>query len=104
MVDVTVLQNVTMVDDRNGNHFWIFDVYHTTGTATDVLVPNSVLSAAEIPSTGARSGDIQVTADDSGTDAVREVTIASGEATGTKKLIVRFAGSAAGMGSGHEDL
>ncbi len=101
MVDTTALQNVVQVDDRAGNHYWICDVSHTTGTATDILVPNSALSASEIAPTGARSGDIQVTADDDVDDSVREVTIASCESTGLKKLIIRFSGSAAGMGSGH---
>ena len=102
MVDA-IPTNVTVVDDRAGNHFWIFDVDHTTGTATDVLVENSVISAAELTEDGTRGGDISITADDSATDAVREVTIASGVATGTIKLVVRFAG-VAGTGSGHEDL
>ncbi|KKN92397.1 hypothetical protein LCGC14_0208880 [marine sediment metagenome] len=101
MTDTTALQNVIQVDDKNGNHFWICDVYHTTGTATDVLVPNSVLAASQIADSGARSGDIQVTTDDSATDSVREVTIASGVATGLIKLVIRFSGSAAGIGSGH---
>ena len=96
-------QNVVQVDDRAGNHYWIFDVFHTTGTATDILVENSVISAAELSADGTRGGDISVTADDSATDAVREVTIASGETTGTKKIVVRL-GGVAGTGSGKEDL
>ena len=102
MVDA-IPTNVTVVDDRAGNHFWLFSVFHTTGTATDVLVENSVISAAELTADGTRGGDISITADDSATDAVREITIASGVATGTILLVARF-GGVAGTGSGKEDL
>ena len=103
MVDV-IPTNVTVVDDRAGNHFWIFTVPHTTGTATDILVENSVISASHLPDGNeTRGDDVQVTADDSGTDAVREITIVSGSATGNKMIVARFAG-VAGTGSGHEDL
>ena len=95
--------NVTVVDDRAGNHYWIFDVFHTTGTATDVLVENSLISAAELTADGTRGGDVSRKADDSATDAVREIVIASGVGTGTIKIVARFAG-VAGTGSGHEDL
>ncbi|KKL68914.1 hypothetical protein LCGC14_2120170 [marine sediment metagenome] len=99
MVDA-IPTNVTVVDDRSGNHFWIFSVFHTTGTDTDILVENSVLGAAELRADGTRGGDVSVTADDSGTDSVREITIATGEATGTKLIVARFGGTA-GSGSGH---
>ncbi len=101
MTDTTNLQNVVHVDDRNGNHYWICDVYHTTGTATDVLVPDNVIGASQIVVDGSRGGDVQVTADDDDADSVREVTLAAGVETGLIKLIIRFSGSAAGMGSGH---
>ena len=102
MVDV-IPTNVTVVDDRAGNHFWIFSVSHVNGADTDILVENSVLSASELTADGTRGGDVSVTADDSATDAVREITIATGEATGTKMIVARFAG-VAGTGSGHENL
>jgi hypothetical protein len=101
MTDTTNLQNVVQVDDRAGNHYWICDVYHTTGAATDILVPNSVVSAAELKADGTRGGDVSITADDDGADSVREVSIATGETTGLKKIVIRFGGSGAGMGSGH---
>jgi hypothetical protein len=103
MADVRILTGVTMVDDRNGNHYWICDVYHTTGAATDILVPNNVISGSELTLDGTRGGDVSLTADDSATDAEREITIASGEATGLKKIVLRFAGTA-GMGGGRVDL
>ena len=102
MVDV-IPTNVTVVDDRAGNHYWIFDVPHVTGTATDVLVENSLISASQLTDDGTNSGDVQRKADDDATDAVREIVIASGVATGTIKIVARFAG-VAGTGSGHEDL
>ena len=102
MVDA-LPQNVTVVDDRAGNHYWIFDVAHTTGTATDVLVENSLISASQLTSDGSNSGDVQRKSDDSATDAVREIVIASGVETGLIKIVARFSG-VAGTGSGHEDL
>lgn len=100
MTDV-IPTNVTVVDDRAGNHYWIFTVYHTLNTATDILVENSVISASHLPDTQeTRGDDVQVTADDSATDSVREITIASGSATGFKRIVARFAG-VAGSGSGH---
>jgi len=101
MADTTAITNVTHVDDRAGNHYWIGNVFHTTGTVTDVLVPNSILSASHLSEDGTRGADISITDDDDATDSVREVTIASGTATGSLKIVFRFSGSAAGMGSGH---
>ena len=105
--DTTALLNVVHVDDRNGNHYWICDVWHTTGTDTDVLVPNSVLSAAQIPDGAANGGSVTITNDTDSTaqeSVQKEVVVASAIATGLVKLIIRFSGSAAGMGSGHADL
>ena len=96
-------QNVVQVDDRNGSHYWIFNVHHTTGTATDILVDNSVVSASEIPLTGA-GGTVTITADDSATDGVREITIDSGETTGIKTIVARFIGVGAGSSSSKNDL
>ena len=95
--------NVTVVDDRAGNVYWICDVFHTTGDTTDIQVENSVISASELTEDGTRGGDITVTSDESATDAIREVTIPSGVTTGKKKIVIRF-GGVAGSGSGREDL
>jgi len=103
MGDTTNLLNVIHVDDRNGNHYWICDVYHTYGEDTDILVPNNVISAAEIPADGTTAVTVEVQADDDGGDYLREVSIDTAVATGLKKLIIRFAGTA-GMGAGHGDL
>ena len=100
-VDV-VPQNVTVVDDRAGNHFWIFTVPHVSGDTTDILVENSIISASELTADGTRGADVQVTADESATDAEREITIAGG-ATRDVMICARFSG-VAGTGSGHEDL
>ncbi len=97
MATVTA-QNVVQVDDRNGSHYWIFRVYHVTGADSTIDVDDSCVGAAEVPTTTSRSGNITV-ADTSGTDSVKEVTVASGEATGFKTLIARFSGTA-GSGSG----
>jgi hypothetical protein len=104
MTDTTNLLNVVHVDDRNGNHYWICDVYHTYGSDTDILVPNSCISAAQIPDDGTTAVVVEVHADDDKDDFVREVSIDTAVATGLIKLIIRFSGSAAGMGSGHGDL
>lgn len=111
MADV-IPQDVTQVDDRAGNHYTIFKVKHVTGTATDVIVDNSVVSAAELNddlanATGlnketSASAGISLD-DDSATDGVKEVTIASGVASGTYIIVVRHVGSAAGMGSSKVD-
>jgi hypothetical protein len=103
MTDTTNLLNVITVDDRNGNHYWICDVYHVYGADTDILVPNNVISAAEIPADGTTAVVVEVHADDGTNDYVREVSIDTAVATGMKKLIIRFSGTA-GMGAGHGDL
>ena len=95
-------QNVIQVDDRAGNAYMIFQVHHTTGTNTDIEVDNSVVSAAEIPTTGT-GGTVTITTDDSATDGLREVTIDTGETTGIKTIIARFSGSSAGIGSSKID-
>lgn len=112
MADV-IPQNVVQVDDRTGNHYMIFSVRHVTGTATDIIVDNSVVSAAELnddlsSATGlnketSASAGISILADDSATDGYREITIASGVATGTYIIVARFVGSGAGFGSSKVD-
>jgi len=100
---ITLIKNVVTCDDRNGNHYWIFDVPHVTGTDTNVEVPNTILSAAQVPDSAATAGDVTIV-NTSSNDAVREIQIDTGETTGTKKIIARFRGSPAGMGSGHVAL
>ena len=100
---VTLIKNVVTCDDRNGNHYWIFDVDHVTGTDTNIEVPQGVLSAAEIPTGAATAGDVTIV-NTTSNDAVREIQIDTGETTGLKKIIARFRGSPAGMGSATEAL
>lgn len=110
---------ITEVDDRFGDHYSIFEVRHTTGTASDIIVPDSAVSASELPdditvdaglaketSTSAGVTIRNQTSGSSGVgftfaagDGVKQVTIASGAATGTYKIVVRHVGSAAGLGS-----
>ena len=98
-----LIKNVVQSEDREGDHYWIFDVLHTTGTDTNIEVPQSILSAAEVPTGTARGGDVTIVNTTSG-DAVREIQIDTGETTGIKKIIARFRGSPAGMGSATEAL
>ncbi len=99
MADNTLLaQNVTQVDDRAGNHYWIFTVQHTTGENTLVAVDNSCVGATEIVSSGGSAATITV-ADGTATDGVKEITIDTGTATGTLTIIAQFTGSGSGSGS-----
>jgi len=97
--------NVVQVDDRAGNHYWIFTVYHgTSGSAnTTVEVDNSCYGASELKADGTRGGNVTVADADSTNDYVKEVTIASSEANGTKTIVARFMGSAAGPSSSKID-
>ena len=109
------------VDTRDGNHYEIFTVNHTTGTASDVVVADSAVSACELPdditasaglaketttsagvtirnlTSGAGPGSLTFQAG----DGVKQVTIASAAATGSYKIIVRHVGNAAGVGAGN---
>ena len=91
--------NVTVFDDKAGNHFWIFTIEHITGTVSTVDVENSVISAQELTDDGTDGGAVTI-ADTSGTDSVKEITVASAIATGTVMIVARF-GGVAGTGSGH---
>ena len=95
---ITLLQNVIQVDDKIGNHYWIFDVPHVTGTDTNIEVPMTILSAAEIPVDGTTARDVTIITDETANDALREIQIDTGVATGLIKIIARFRGSPAGMG------
>ena len=96
----TAVRNVIKVDDKEGNHYWIFDILHTSGDDTNIEVPTTILSAAEIPSGAATAGDVTIVADVTAGDGLREIQIDTGEATGVKKIIARFRGSPSGMGGG----
>lgn len=99
-------QNVVQVDDRAGNHYWIFSVYHTTGTDTTIDVDNSCISASIIGTVATTAGTCTVA--DSNSSAAsyttKEVTIDTGIATGTVTVIARFSGSAAGSSSSKNDV
>ncbi len=96
-------QNVVQADDRAGNHYWIFSVYHTTGTDTTINVDNSCISASIIGVVATTSGSCTVADTDSSNDYSKEVTIDTGIATGTVTVIARFSGSAAGSSSSKID-
>jgi hypothetical protein len=96
-------QNVLQVDDRAGNHYWIFTVQHVTGADSLVEVDNSCISASIIGVVATTSGTCTVADADSTNDYVKEVTIDSGIATGLVTVIARFSGSAAGSGSSKID-
>ena len=96
-------QNVVQVDDRAGNHYWIFSCYHTTGTDTTINVDNSCISASLIGTATTTAGTCTVADTDSSNDYSKEVTIDTGETTGTKTVIARFSGSAAGSSSSKID-
>jgi hypothetical protein len=97
------IQNLLTCEDRQGNHYWIFDILHTTGDDTNIEVPQCVLSAAEIPADAATAVDVTIV-NTTSNDAVREIQIDTAVATATYKIIARFRGSAAGMGSITEAL
>jgi len=88
------------LDLRNGTAFKVYTVTHTTGEDSTLNVDQSAASVAELPTSGSGQTKANVTvADSSATDGVKEVTIASAVVTGTYTLVVRFAGSGAGIGS-----
>lgn len=121
---------LTRVDDKYGNHYMIFDVPHVTGADSIVIVPDSAVSAAELPATrnaaptlaliaGSDTGAINPSANQmalenlttgvSGVgfsfqagDGVKQLIIDTGTATGTYTIAVRCIGSPAGLGSTKE--
>lgn len=116
----------TQVDDRFGEHYSIFRVKHVTGTASDIPVDDSAVSACELPDditaaaglvkeTSTSAGvTIRNLADDTASglgfnwvagDGTKQVTIASGAPSGTYTIVVRHLGSAAGTrGSAYAPL
>lgn len=106
---VTIIPSKTVsVDDRFGNHYKIITVHHTTGAVSTVDVDNSAMSACEIPDDITvdvglakeltTSAGITI-ADTDATDRKKELTVASAAATGTYIIVVRYIGSAAGLGA-----
>jgi hypothetical protein len=95
-------QNVLQVDDRAGNHYWIFTVQHDGANDSLVEVDNSCISASIIGLVATTAGTCTVA--DTAANAVKEVTIDSGVAAGLVTVIARFSGSAAGSGSSKLDL
>lgn len=109
MARVFPLKEYDSLDLRDGTVIRAFVVQHTTAVASDLWVDQTAYSAAVLPADmsvsaqivaqeTAESAGISVT-NDSATDGVKEVTIASGVASGTYLVVVRFAGSGAGIGS-----
>lgn len=106
----------TQVDDRFGEHYTIHRVKHITGTASDIPVDDSAVSACELPDDVTAAVGLQketstssgvtirnLTSGTSGLgfdwvagDGTKQVTIASSAATGTYVIVVRHLGSAAG--------
>ena len=96
-------QNLVQVDDRKGNHYWIFEVQHDGANDSLVIVDNSCISASIIGLVATTAGTCTVADTDSSNDYVKEVTIDSGVAAGTVTVIARFSGSAAGSSSSKID-
>ncbi len=96
-------QNLVQCDDRAGNHYWIFEVNHVTGTDTTINVDNSCISASLIGTATTTAGTCTVADTDSTNDVSKEVTVDTGETTGLKTVIARFSGSAAGSSSSKID-
>jgi len=88
------------LDMRNGTAFKVYKVEHLTGADSTLWVDQTAASVAELPTSGDGQTKANITvANASATDGVKEVTIASGVASGTYLLVVRFIGSGAGFGS-----
>jgi len=108
------------VDTKDGNHFEIYKVTHTTGTTTDIAVPDGCVSAAVLgdditatvvpiqeTSTSAGITVRNLTSGASGLsfgnwatgDGLKQITIHSDVVTGTYYVVARIVGSAGGTGS-----
>lgn len=114
---------VAWADTRDGNHYQVFTVTHTTGAVTDIIVDLSAVSACELPnditvnaglvketttSAGVTIADPTSGSHQSGTfaaeDGIKTVRIASAAASGTYIIVVRHVGSAAGVASSRETV
>ncbi len=108
------------VDTRDGNFYEVYSVKHVTGTTTDIAVPDACVSAAALQDDltssttpvqeTSTSAGITVRNQTSGAsglsfgawatnDGHKQITIHSGVASGTYKVVARFVGSAAGIGT-----
>lgn len=115
---VVVPTRITQVDDRFGQFFEILRVKHVSGAASDIIVDDSAVSACELPADitsdaglakeTSTSAGVTIRNQTSGTtglgfsfaanDGVKQVTIASGVASGTYDIVVKHVGSAGGHG------
>jgi hypothetical protein len=100
------LTSSDILDLRNGTALQVFTVHHTSGNSTLMDVEQTAVSCAVLgtsmvgPVVQEATESVGITlTNDSATDGVKEVTIASGVATGIYTVVVRFAGSGAGIGS-----
>ncbi len=101
--------SILQCDDRGGNAYTIATVQHVSGTATTFSVDQSAVSVCDAadagvttlvtqtsgPTTGIRLQAIT----GAGNFGLKRATIGSSVASGTYTLVVRHAGSAAGIGS-----
>ena len=128
--NVVMPANLVTVDDRSGNSYMIFDVVigalSEDVNETYVILPDSAISAAELPASNAApvisliagsdtatvnpSTDEMAVINDTSTasglgftfvagDGVKQLIIDQTVAAGTYKIVVRCTGSAAGTGS-----
>ena len=104
MANTVFAQTVSdLLDLRNGQVFQVFTINHTTGTETQMAVDQSAVNACELAASG--TGLIKEATASSGvsvgsaSSGVKNIVIASGVASGTYTVVVRFAGSGAGIGS-----
>jgi len=121
-----IVANSASVDTRDGNHYEIYTVTHTTGTDTAINVPDSCVSCALlgdnqlVDSTGVAVPAVQTTTDSTGislqnktsgtsglsfgdwatNDGVKQIIIDGNVVNGTYKIVARLVGSASGVGGG----
>ena len=127
----TVIPTKSMVvDDKYGYHYIIMDIQHVEGADSIVVVPDSAISAAQLPTTrnaatqialiaGSDTGAINPSDNEmalenltSGTsglgftfqagDGVKQLIIDTAVASGIYKIVVLCVGSPAGTGSTKE--
>lgn len=102
MANTIIPGKSTTLTTRDGNWYQIMEVEHTTGTQTDVEVPLTAGSVAELPESGNGQTKANITVSQGGGAAGKSlVSIASGVASGTYILVVRYIGSGAGFGGSH---
>ena len=108
------------VDTLDGNFYELYTVQHVTGATTDIAVPDACVSAAclfddqvsnivpiQEKTTSAGVAVRNQTSGASGlsfgdwatNDGMKQITIHSGAASGTYRIVARFIGNAAGIGT-----